>query len=107
MQTWNDAINFIEETALYFEKAQTNGEDRAFWVYSNNAKNLRSIASLMRTRKDSLQVDVDTLNRCAQALVKQHQQYWPGSWPALPEAQGLTNAVIKEYLTTQSEAKND
>ena len=54
----------------------------------------------MATCKKSLQVDERVINRCADALVRQYREYWPGSWPASTEANGLAMAVVKEYLTT-------
>jgi len=33
----------------------------------------------------------------ARALIAKYREYWPGSWPALPEALGLTDATIDAY----------
>jgi hypothetical protein len=41
------AIIFLHETADYFEKRPTNGEDKAHWSNVFNAKNCREIAGLL------------------------------------------------------------
>jgi hypothetical protein len=50
-----DAI-FLRETAAYFRKLDTKGEDRAFWANQQNAFNLERIAKMLDTpdrRKDT------------------------------------------------------
>lgn len=32
--------------------------------------------------------------RVARAIVTQYKKYWPGSWPAKPEALGLADAAL-------------
>lgn len=40
------------------------------------------------------------LEAASKALVKKYHEYWPGSWPAKPEADGLSKAAIDTYLST-------
>jgi len=40
------------------------------------------------------------LEAASKALVKKYREYWPGSWPAKPEADGLSKAAIDTYLST-------
>lgn len=42
------------------------------------------------------------LESASKALVRKYREYWPGSWPAQPEADGLSQAAITTYLTTLS-----
>lgn len=40
------------------------------------------------------------LEAASKALAKKYHEYWPGSWPAKPEADGLSKAAIDTYLST-------
>lgn len=43
-----EAIEFLEQTAIYFENRETKGEDLAFWSNVYNSKNIREIANLIK-----------------------------------------------------------
>lgn len=45
--TKRDAIAFLHETAGYFERRPTNGEDAAHWANVYNAENCRKIAAIL------------------------------------------------------------
>lgn len=46
--TREDAINFLEEAARYFENRDTKGEDAAYWSNVYNATNCRKIVELLK-----------------------------------------------------------
>lgn len=51
-----EAIDFLNEAARYFEKRDTNGEDKAHWSNVYNAMNCRKIAALiLELTKDETQ----------------------------------------------------
>jgi hypothetical protein len=44
------AIKFLRDAAEYFERRDTNGEDKAHWSNVYNAKNCRDIAAMLDNR---------------------------------------------------------
>jgi chromosome segregation ATPase len=48
------ATAFLREAAKYFEKRDTNGEDRAYWANVYNAKNCRDIADVLEAQAAEL-----------------------------------------------------
>lgn len=50
-----DAVKFLEDSARYFERRPTNGEDRAHWANVYNAQNCRNIAALITTMAGDMQ----------------------------------------------------
>lgn len=49
--TPDSAIAFLEESARYFEKRPTGGEDAAHWSNVMNAENCRKIAAMLKSGK--------------------------------------------------------
>lgn len=45
------AVDFLNESARYFERRPTNGEDTAHWSNTYNAENCRKIAALIESLK--------------------------------------------------------
>lgn len=43
-----EAVEFLEESARYFERRPTAGEDAAHWSNVQNARNCRQIADMIR-----------------------------------------------------------
>lgn len=47
-------IDFLNETARYFENRPTEGEDRAYWANVFNAENCRKIAQILLDNKANI-----------------------------------------------------
>lgn len=48
--TKENAIEWLEECASYFENRPTGGEDKAHWSNVYNAKNAREISELLKSQ---------------------------------------------------------
>ena len=48
-------VDFLLETASYFEKRPTDGEDIAFWANVYNAENCRKAADDLKSKKEEVE----------------------------------------------------
>lgn len=66
----DDVVKWLEETARFFERRPTCGEDKAYWANRANAENCRKIALLIQRQDDAIEGASALLS--APALTRDH-----------------------------------